>query len=81
MKVQEYLNLENRFKMLTKSKPEQAKEFFDQAQLDVETRWKLYQHMAARPLTRPSGTLPPSGGEGRGEGAAPTTPPQPQEKP
>src|SRR5438552_3302269 len=60
-KVQEYLSLENRFKMLTKIKPEQAKEFFDQAQRDAENRWKLYQYMAARPLTRPSGTLSPSG--------------------
>jgi len=80
MKVQEYFSLENRFKMLTKSKPEQAKEFFDQAQHDAENRWHFYQYLAARPLTRPSGTLSPNGGEGRGEGAAPTTTPQPKEK-
>ncbi len=48
MKVQEYLSLENRFKMLTKSKPEQAKEFFDQAQCDAENRWQFYQYLAAR---------------------------------
>ncbi len=79
-KVQEYLNLENRFKMLTKSKPEEARKYFQQAQLDVEMRWRLYQYMAARPVTRPSGTLSPNGGEGRGEGAALTTAPQPKEK-
>jgi pyruvate-ferredoxin/flavodoxin oxidoreductase len=49
-KVAEYFNSENRFRMLTKSKPEAAKKYFEQAQLDVETRWKLYQYMAARPL-------------------------------
>jgi pyruvate-ferredoxin/flavodoxin oxidoreductase len=52
MKVAEYLNLENRFRMLTKSKPEDAKKYFAQAQLDVETRWKLYQYMAARPMAQ-----------------------------
>jgi len=50
MKVAEYLNSENRFRMLTKSKPEEARKYFEQAQLDVETRWKLYQYLAARPL-------------------------------
>jgi pyruvate-ferredoxin/flavodoxin oxidoreductase len=49
-KVAEYFNSENRFRMLTKSKPEAAKKYFEQAQLDVETRWKLYQYMAARPM-------------------------------
>src|SRR5207249_5910661 len=51
MKVAEYFNSENRFRMLTKSKPEAAKKYFEQAQLDVEMRWKLYQYMAARPLS------------------------------
>jgi pyruvate-ferredoxin/flavodoxin oxidoreductase len=44
-KVQDYLLSENRFKMLTKSKPEEAKKFFAQAQTDVEKRWKLYQFL------------------------------------
>jgi pyruvate-ferredoxin/flavodoxin oxidoreductase len=47
-KVQDYLLSENRFKMLTKSKPEDAKKFFAQAQLDAERRWKNYQFMAGR---------------------------------
>ncbi|HTL17871.1 MAG TPA: 2-oxoacid:acceptor oxidoreductase family protein, partial [Patescibacteria group bacterium] len=47
-KVQDYLLSENRFKMLTKSKPEDAKRFFAQAQLDAERRWKYYQFMAGR---------------------------------
>jgi pyruvate-ferredoxin/flavodoxin oxidoreductase len=44
-KVQDYLLSENRFKMLTKSKPEDAKKFFAQAQTDVEKRWKFYQFL------------------------------------
>jgi pyruvate-ferredoxin/flavodoxin oxidoreductase len=47
-KVQDYMMSENRFKMLTKSKPEDAKRFFAQAQTDVERRWKYYQYLAGR---------------------------------
>jgi pyruvate-ferredoxin/flavodoxin oxidoreductase len=47
-KVQDFMLSENRFKMLTKSKPEDAKKFFAQAQTDADHRWKLYQFMAAR---------------------------------
>jgi pyruvate-ferredoxin/flavodoxin oxidoreductase len=47
-KVQDYLLSENRFKMLTKSKPEEAKRFFAQALTDAEKRWKFYQYMAGR---------------------------------
>jgi pyruvate-ferredoxin/flavodoxin oxidoreductase len=47
-KVQEFLMSENRFKMLTKSKPDDAKRFFEQAQKDAEARWQLYAYMAAR---------------------------------
>ncbi|HNQ87134.1 MAG TPA: pyruvate:ferredoxin (flavodoxin) oxidoreductase [Verrucomicrobiota bacterium] len=50
-RVQDYLLSENRFKMLTKSKPEDAKRFFEQAQKDVEARWQLYAYMAARKLS------------------------------
>jgi len=48
LKVQDFLLSENRFKMLTKSKPEDARRFFDLAQKDADTRWQLYAHMAAR---------------------------------
>ena len=47
-KVQDFMLSENRFKMLTKSKPEDAKKFFAQAQADADRRWKFYQFMAAR---------------------------------
>lgn len=50
-KVQDYLLSENRFKMLTKSKPEDAKRFFAQAQSDADRRWKHYQYLAGRDLT------------------------------
>ena len=46
-KVQDFMLSENRFKMLTKSKPEDAKKFFAQAQADADRRWKFYQFMAA----------------------------------
>jgi pyruvate-ferredoxin/flavodoxin oxidoreductase len=49
-KVQDYLLSENRFKMLTKSKPEDAKKFFAQAQVDADRRWKFYQFLAQRDM-------------------------------
>ncbi len=49
-RVQDYMLSENRFKMLTKSKPEDAKRYFAQAQADVEKRWRLYQFMAQRDM-------------------------------
>jgi len=48
LKVQDYLLSENRFKMLTKSKPEDARRYFEQAQKDAEARWQLYAYLAAR---------------------------------
>ncbi|MHC1768971.1 MAG: pyruvate:ferredoxin (flavodoxin) oxidoreductase [Verrucomicrobiia bacterium] len=47
-KLQEYLLSENRFKMLTKSKPEEARKYFQQAQQDADARWQFYQYLAAR---------------------------------
>jgi pyruvate-ferredoxin/flavodoxin oxidoreductase len=49
-KVQDFLVSENRFKMLTKSKPEEAKKLFAQAQVDADRRWKFYQFMAQRDM-------------------------------
>jgi pyruvate-ferredoxin/flavodoxin oxidoreductase len=50
--IQEYMYGENRFKMLTRSKPEQAKRLLQEAQEDVNTRWHLYQYLAARQLEK-----------------------------
>ena len=41
--------LENRFKMLTNSQPGVAKQLLQEAQQDVNTRWQMYQYLAARP--------------------------------
>jgi len=46
--VEQFLSMENRFKMLATGKPEQARIFFEQAQQDVQTRWEMYQYLAAR---------------------------------
>jgi pyruvate-ferredoxin/flavodoxin oxidoreductase len=48
MRIEEYMALENRFKMLTKMKPEEAKRLTALAQTDAESRWRLYQALAAR---------------------------------
>ncbi|HVO27128.1 MAG TPA: pyruvate:ferredoxin (flavodoxin) oxidoreductase [Candidatus Margulisiibacteriota bacterium] len=46
--VGRYMYMENRFKMLSKSNPEDAKRFLKEAQEDVNARWKLYEYLAAR---------------------------------
>ncbi|MGE5480367.1 MAG: pyruvate:ferredoxin (flavodoxin) oxidoreductase [Chloroflexota bacterium] len=46
--VSEYLNMENRFKMLSKGKPEIARELHRRAQIDVDARFKYYQYLAER---------------------------------
>ncbi len=46
--LQDYLYMENRFKMLTKIKPDEATRLLKRAQEDVQTRWRLYEYMAAR---------------------------------
>jgi pyruvate-ferredoxin/flavodoxin oxidoreductase len=50
VKVQDYLLSENRFKMLTKSKPDEAKQLFAHAQVDADRRFKFYQFMQTRDL-------------------------------
>jgi pyruvate-ferredoxin/flavodoxin oxidoreductase len=54
-KVQDYMLSENRFKMLTKSKPEDAKRYFAQAQADADKRWRFYQFMAQRDMKAGNG--------------------------
>jgi pyruvate-ferredoxin/flavodoxin oxidoreductase len=50
--LDKYLYMETRFKMLTKSKPEDAKRLLKEAQAEVNARWQLYQYMAASDGTR-----------------------------
>jgi pyruvate-ferredoxin/flavodoxin oxidoreductase len=47
-KVQEYLLQQTRFKMLTKSKPEDAERLWKLAQKDVDSRFHMYEYMASR---------------------------------
>ncbi len=46
--LKQYLYRENRFSMLAASKPEVAKQLLQDAQDDVDQRWKLYKYLAAR---------------------------------
>lgn len=46
--VKESMYEENRFKMLTKTKPEEAKRLLSEAQEDVNARWQMYQYLASR---------------------------------
>ncbi|HYW18779.1 MAG TPA: pyruvate:ferredoxin (flavodoxin) oxidoreductase [Nodularia sp. (in: cyanobacteria)] len=46
--VEQSMYQENRFKMLTKSKPEVAKHLLEQAQSEVDARWAMYQYLANR---------------------------------
>ena len=47
-KVADYLQMETRFKMLTKSNPDEAKHLWHEAQHDAETRFHLYEYLAQR---------------------------------
>ncbi|MFZ0760845.1 MAG: pyruvate:ferredoxin (flavodoxin) oxidoreductase [Candidatus Sulfotelmatobacter sp.] len=47
-RVQDYMLMETRFKMLTKSRPEDAKHLWYEAQHDAETRFRLYEYLAQR---------------------------------
>jgi pyruvate-ferredoxin/flavodoxin oxidoreductase len=47
-KVRDYLQQQTRFKMLLKSKPEDAKRLWQEAQQDAETRYRLYEYLAQR---------------------------------
>jgi pyruvate-ferredoxin/flavodoxin oxidoreductase len=46
--VEEYMNLENRFKMLTKSHPEEAKRYYEQATRQAKERYNELVHLASR---------------------------------
>ena len=47
--------METRFKMLTKSKPEDAKELWKQAQHDAEVRYRFYEYMSQRKFANGDG--------------------------
>ena len=43
----DYAYMETRYKMLTKSHPDDAKKLIELAQQDVNNRWKMYENLAA----------------------------------
>jgi pyruvate-ferredoxin/flavodoxin oxidoreductase len=51
--IEQALYSENRFKMLLHSQPETAKYLLQQTQQDINTRWQMYQYLAARPIENP----------------------------
>lgn len=61
--LENYMYAENRFKMLTKSKPEDAKRLLKEAEQDVKNRWSMYEYLAARKLEVSNGHK----GNGSGE--------------
>jgi pyruvate-ferredoxin/flavodoxin oxidoreductase len=48
--VTEYMQMENRFRMLEFGRPDVARELFAEAQGDVNIRWALYEYLAQRPM-------------------------------
>jgi len=47
-KVKDFLQQQTRFQMLTKSKPEDAKHLWAEAQNDVNVRYRMYEYLAQR---------------------------------
>jgi len=56
--VQEFLLQQTRFKMLAKSKPDDADRLWKLAQKDVDNRFHMYEYMASR---KPQGAAPANG--------------------
>ena len=46
--VEQFLNMENRFRMLKKTHPALAKQYFEAIQKEVDARWAHYEHLANR---------------------------------
>jgi pyruvate-ferredoxin/flavodoxin oxidoreductase len=46
IRLEEYAYMENRYKILTKTNPEEAKRLLNQAQHDADERWRLYEQLA-----------------------------------
>ena len=53
IRFEEYSYLENRYKMLTKTRPEEAKELLRRAQQDADNRWRIYEELAALDFSLP----------------------------
>jgi pyruvate-ferredoxin/flavodoxin oxidoreductase len=75
--VKESMYNENRFKMLTKTNPEEAKRLLAEAQQDVNTRWAMYQYLAERSLEHGNGHTPHNGHTHHNGHSTPETPATP----
>jgi pyruvate-ferredoxin/flavodoxin oxidoreductase len=51
-KVKDYLQQQTRFQMLSKSKPQDARRLWEQAQHDAEIRYHFYEYMAQRKFAK-----------------------------
>jgi pyruvate-ferredoxin/flavodoxin oxidoreductase len=69
--VEDFYGRENRFKQLTKTRPEHSEFLWREAQGDADSRWALYQYMASRPVPKPAAP------EANGNGSAPVAPVEP----
>ncbi len=56
IRFKDYAYLENRFKMLTKTKPEEARHLMQQAQRDVSSRWSILKEMSSDGSTNDAST-------------------------
>ena len=52
--LQDYIYNETRYSMLTKSHPEHAAKLLEEAQADVEKRWRAYEHLAGMSFSETS---------------------------
>jgi pyruvate-ferredoxin/flavodoxin oxidoreductase len=48
--IEQSMSQENRFQMLTKSKPAVARHLLEEAQAEVNARWQLYEYLATRKM-------------------------------
>ncbi|MBR9998866.1 MAG: pyruvate:ferredoxin (flavodoxin) oxidoreductase, partial [Cyclobacteriaceae bacterium] len=51
--IEDYMMMENRFKMLTKSKPTLAKQYFEMAKENAQARWNYYKYLADKKFEEP----------------------------
>ena len=54
IKLEDYIYTETRYKMLTKSHPERAKELLNFAQEEVLKKWSFYEQMAGMTYSKPT---------------------------
>jgi pyruvate-ferredoxin/flavodoxin oxidoreductase len=48
MDVKDFMNMENRFRMLTKAQPEVAAKYYEMAQQNVKERYEMYKYLSEK---------------------------------